>query len=202
MENQRNNKGVIALLIVIIVMLATLCILFATGTISFNSGDVNNENITSDETTNENNDSNSQKNNYDAWMNYILEQNITSVKISSTIVAESPNDYYQYERNLTTTKLKEIFNKLMNYKLVKYYHQGLGSGAGDSITISYSKNSDNYSVEIFNGIILINEDKDLLNALENSKDGEENEVGLDKQGECYSYKFQGNILSILDEYFQ
>ena len=163
MENQRNNKGVIALLIVIIVMLATLCILFATGTISFNSGDVNNENITSDETTNENNDSNSQKNNYDAWMNYILEQNITSVKISSTIVAESPNDYYQDERNLTTTQLKEIFNKLMNYKLVKYYHQGLGSGAGDSITISYSKNGDNYSVDIFNGIILINEDKDLLN---------------------------------------
>lgn len=41
MENQKNNKGVIALLIVIIVILSTLCILFATGTISFNSNKVN-----------------------------------------------------------------------------------------------------------------------------------------------------------------
>ena len=41
MENQKNNKGVIALLIVIIVILSTLCVLFAPGTISFNSNKVN-----------------------------------------------------------------------------------------------------------------------------------------------------------------
>jgi len=34
---QKNNKGIIALLIVFIVILSALCILFATGTISFNS---------------------------------------------------------------------------------------------------------------------------------------------------------------------
>ena len=49
MENQKNNKGVIALLIVIIVILSALCILFATGTISFNSNketdNVINENV-------------------------------------------------------------------------------------------------------------------------------------------------------------
>lgn len=42
MENQQNNKGVIALLIVIIVLLLTLCILFATGTITFKFNDVDN----------------------------------------------------------------------------------------------------------------------------------------------------------------
>ena len=42
MENQKNNKGVIALLIVIIVILSALCVLFATGTISFNSNDIDN----------------------------------------------------------------------------------------------------------------------------------------------------------------
>ena len=41
MENQKNNKGVIALLIVIIVILSTLCILFATDTISFNTNKEN-----------------------------------------------------------------------------------------------------------------------------------------------------------------
>ena len=45
MESQKNNKGVIALLIVIIVILLVLCVLFATGTISFNSNNVDNNDI-------------------------------------------------------------------------------------------------------------------------------------------------------------
>ena len=40
MENQKNNKGVVAVLIVIIVLLSALCILFATGTINFKSNDI------------------------------------------------------------------------------------------------------------------------------------------------------------------
>ena len=59
MENQKNNKGVIALLIVIIVILSVLCILFATGTISFNSNEINND-INND--TNQNNNTNNQTN--------------------------------------------------------------------------------------------------------------------------------------------
>lgn len=54
MENQNNNKGVIALLIVIIVILATLCVLFATGTISFNSNNINNNEINQDNNENNN----------------------------------------------------------------------------------------------------------------------------------------------------
>ena len=45
MENQKNNKGVNSLLIVIIVILSVLCILFATGTICFKSNDVDNNDI-------------------------------------------------------------------------------------------------------------------------------------------------------------
>jgi hypothetical protein len=59
-ENQKNNKGVIALLIVIIIILSALCVLFATGTISFNSNKVNdndsNENINDNNQTNDNNE--------------------------------------------------------------------------------------------------------------------------------------------------
>ena len=57
MENQKNNKRVISLLIVIIVILSVLCVLFATGTISFKSNDVYNDennsiiNDTKEETT-------------------------------------------------------------------------------------------------------------------------------------------------------
>lgn len=42
MKNQKNNNGIIALFIVIIVILSILCILFATGIISFKSNNINN----------------------------------------------------------------------------------------------------------------------------------------------------------------
>lgn len=55
MEKQKNNKTVIILLIIIIAILSALCVLFATGTISFKSNDteVNNPN----QSANKNNDS-------------------------------------------------------------------------------------------------------------------------------------------------
>ena len=55
MENKNNNKGVIALLIVIIVILAVLCVLFATGTISFTSKSVENNNQESNNIINDDN---------------------------------------------------------------------------------------------------------------------------------------------------
>ena len=45
MENQKNNKGVIVLLVVIIVILSVLCILFATRTIDFKSKDASDNEI-------------------------------------------------------------------------------------------------------------------------------------------------------------
>lgn len=61
MEKQKNNKTVIVLLIIIIAILSTLCVLFATGTISFKSNDteVNNPN----QSANKNNDSDQNNNN-------------------------------------------------------------------------------------------------------------------------------------------
>ena len=56
MENQKNNKGVIALLFVIIIILSALCVLFATGTISLKPNDVDNNELNQD--TNENNNKN------------------------------------------------------------------------------------------------------------------------------------------------
>ena len=44
MENKKNNKGIIVLLGVVVVILSILCVLFATGTISFKSNDVGNTN--------------------------------------------------------------------------------------------------------------------------------------------------------------
>lgn len=54
MENQNNNKGVIALLVAIIVILAVLCVLFATGTINLtNNSSSNNQQTNNNETIKE-----------------------------------------------------------------------------------------------------------------------------------------------------
>ncbi len=50
MEQEKNNKGVIALFVVLVIILAVLCVLFATGTISFKNK------IDGDNQTAENND--------------------------------------------------------------------------------------------------------------------------------------------------
>ena len=60
MDNQNNNKGIIALLIVIIVILSALCILFATGTISFNTNKVNDNDVNAN--LNDNNQDNEDNN--------------------------------------------------------------------------------------------------------------------------------------------
>ena len=57
MENKNNNKIIISLLIVIIIILSVLCILFATGTISFKSNNVDN-NKPNDNVTDNNNEIN------------------------------------------------------------------------------------------------------------------------------------------------
>ena len=204
MEKQNNNKGVIALLIVIIVILATLCVLFATGTISFNTNKANNEDT--NENANDIDNNNLQETNYAIWMDYILKQNITNINIDRTRYADNPDDEYHAKINLTTEQLKGLFTKLMNYKLVKYYLQGSGFTYGDIITISYSVNNTDYSVKIANGQLWADDvsikDTNLLNALENSEHTVENEDVKNMEGAFYNYRFQGYDESILDEYFK
>ena len=203
MEQEKNKNGIIALLVVIIIVLLTLVVLFATGTISFKHGEANtNEN--NNQQTNESNDA--QTNNYATWMNYILNQNIVNINIDRSRYAEDPKDEYHGKVDLTTEQLKNIFSKLMNYNLVKYYLQGSGFTFGDILTISYSSNGTNYDVKIANGQLWADEgslkDNNLLNALENSSHTTENEDVKNMEGAFFNYRFQGYDNSILDEYFK
>ena len=78
MEGQRNNKGIIVLLVVIIIMLSVFCVLFATGTISFNTNETYNDNE-----INENNNNNGK--------NEIINIQILSID-SVSINKEAPNE--------------------------------------------------------------------------------------------------------------
>ena len=70
MKNDNNKNIIIGLLVVIIIILGTLVVLFATGTISFNTNLENNNNQ-----ANENNDLNESITNNESNDNQILEEN-------------------------------------------------------------------------------------------------------------------------------
>jgi len=100
-ENRNNNKGVIALLIIIIAILSALCVLFATGTISFNTNKENdnkiNENINMNDTDGEDN-----KNINELTTNEVLSQLVGEWGICNGeydcrgIIISKNNDKYTY----------------------------------------------------------------------------------------------------------
>ena len=208
MKNDKSKNIIIVLLVVIIIILGALVVLFATDTISINSNKVNDNNVNenvgdNNGETEDSNDNNLQESKYATWMNYILEQNITNINIDRS--GETDNlDEYHTKTNLTIEQLKGLFSKLMNYKLIKSYSSGGGFTYGDIITISYSLNNNNYSLQIANGFFWVDEAKEvgLLNAFENSDHIVGNEEDKNMEGVYYSYMFQGYDKTILDDYFK
>lgn len=101
MEKQKNNKTVIILLIIIIAILSALCVLFATGTISFKSNDteVNNPN----QSANKNNDSDQNNNNSET-------KNITAEDIKE--IFKVAYEYYESAKvycGKTENEIVEIY---------------------------------------------------------------------------------------------
>ena len=200
MKKDHSKNVIIALLVVIIIILASLVVLFATDTISFNFKPNDHHDISNEEGSN-----NSEEEHYAVWMEYILAQNITNVSIDRSRAADNPEDDYFAKINLTTEQLKGLFSELTDCKLVKYYLQGSGFTYGDIITISYTANSDEYSVQIANGHRWADNmnlrDHGLLNALENSDHTVQNEDIKNAEGAYYNFWFQGYDETILDVYF-
>ena len=95
MENQNNNKIIISLLIVIIIILSILCILFATGTISFNSN--NNDTVVESENNSNNNEVIGDNVNIDLSIDNVSiskDAPNTKIKVSGTINLSYDNNKY------------------------------------------------------------------------------------------------------------
>ena len=122
MENQRNNKGVIALLIVIIVVLIALCTLFATGTISFKSNNVDtnnpNDNVTDNvdkENANDNNDEENVTDNVeeDNNSNNVKEETNCNTNDNFTINADELSKFGKADYNI----IKDVYTGDFSFKL-------------------------------------------------------------------------------------
>lgn len=110
MEKDKNNyKGVIALLIAIIVILSTLCILFATGIISFKSNDIdNNKNITGD------NNIESDVNTNDNKKFKLKNNDVTEVELNEVFNILGLNEYYHSNQYETFDENKECLNNYIS----------------------------------------------------------------------------------------
>ncbi len=113
MEKQNNNKGVIALLVVIIVILAVLCVLFATGTISLKSNTTGNNQQTSENTQTNTEDNNTTSDNNSNESNDYIKTTSDKVRLN---VAQ---DYYEYaeisiEQGNLVTKTSRYKSEIVN----------------------------------------------------------------------------------------
>lgn len=121
----KNNKVVIALLIVIIIILSALCVLFATGTISFNSNKVNDNEIKENVNDDTNNDNNSKTSNigvekikeiFEVVYNYYELPTVYCGKSDHTIVKIYGTDRYA---STEFTTYDEMLNSLKKYMSVE-----------------------------------------------------------------------------------
>jgi hypothetical protein len=122
-ENQKNYKGIITMLIIIIVILSAFCILLATGTISFKNCDCENNNdqlIENDDNITNNEDLNNENNSEDLNDEIITnpEENSNYKSINLSKATETFDfDKLHLEFNGTNTKNgEEYFNYALNIK--------------------------------------------------------------------------------------
>ena len=201
MENQKNNKGIIILLSSIIIILLALCVLFATGTISFksaeaNSNDSNENNII--ENTNNNDES------YSSWVDYLVSCHILDAKITR-MRSKDLGDSEDFNETVTITMndVNELFSKFKNSKISKTWSQGRGGPDRDHLTIAYEKDDNKYEFEIYYGTIVVDKiDNDFKNVLDNSKYDEKNIEYKNTEGSFYFYSIEDYNEAIFDKYFK
>ena len=124
MEGQRNNKGIIVLLVVIIIMLSVFCVLFATGTISFNSEKVNNNTNESYYNVIEDNNSNNKiseweiKEKFEYVYGYNVLPFVTCGETQTGMIKIGDKDYYMSNEFNTYDEMLSYLNKFMSKEVM------------------------------------------------------------------------------------
>ena len=171
MENQKNNKGIIAILIVIIVILSGLCVLFATGTISLKSNEVTNDetneivNITKEEANDVVNKIMDKfyveifyghKNTYCGEYDY--NDIIVGERATQYHKSNAYNNLSDLKQHLNTYMTPELVNKLLDNAEIPNYQEKDGKlyclvhGRG---SLSYDKNNTSYSIKSFTDNVIL-----------------------------------------------
>ena len=145
---------------------------------------------------------------YKPWMSYIIEQNITSIELIEYPCSE--DNFEKRTITITTDQLKNIFNKLLNYKMRVSYIGGAGWDCGQTLNIKYLKAGNTYELMYVTNYFIPSSsddgkttilDKDLENALYSSVDMKKNEEAKGQEG-VYSHYDVVTDDQILSEFFK
>jgi hypothetical protein len=213
-EQTKNKNLIIGIMACIILLLIAALVYFMFIKKDDEQPKNNNSNQQDNIKTNNNNSQQENENkeekeeiSYKPWMNYILEQNITSIELVEYPCSEDNSEKRTIA--ISTDQLKNIFSKFLNYTMRLSYTSGSGWECGQTLNIKYLKDGKTYelnyvpnyfipsSSEDGNTTIL---DKDLENALYNSVDIKD-ESDKNQDGVYPQYDLVTND-QILTEFFK
>ena len=138
MENKNSNKW----LYLIIVILCILVLLLGGYIVYDKVLENTNENINS---INQDND-----NKYTNWMDYIMDTDISSIKLGFCVDAPSNEHGIPTKETIDITKndLNKIFTEMKKGTISKNYYGGLGGPCMTSIDVNYTNNDKQYKLDL------------------------------------------------------
>ena len=203
-EQNKNKNLIIGVMACIIVLLIAALVYFIF--IKKDDAQPKNENNNNQQENANNNEK--EEISYKPWMNYILEQNMTSIELIEYPCSE--DNFEKRTITITTDQLKSIFKKLLNYKMRVSYIGGAGWVCGQTLNIKYLKDGKTYELMFVPNYFIPSSsddgkttilDKDLENALYSSVDMKENEEAKG-QDDVYSHYDVVTEDHILSEFFK
>ncbi len=205
-NNEQNNSNVIIVIFILIIIIVGLVVYIIYNNSQNNRNNQNNSSAITDNKTSANNQNgNKTSTDITSWNDYILNCDITGVKLKRVKIAMTEGEKdFEKEISLTKSDLKDILNKLNELSIVKRYSIGMGIADGDTLTIDYNSDGGNYSLSIPNGIIFTETLKDakLKELLEDSVTATEDEQYKGQDGSFFVYEFNGEYSTIYDPYFE
>jgi hypothetical protein len=201
MEKQKDFQRVlITLLFVVNIVLLVLCILFATGTISFKDDNIDNENIV--ENDNDFDEQSIAGDKYTRWSDYLFSRNILEAKIVNFDESSNP-----IEKIITLDDARNLLSDIEDNTTPKIYYSGLGGSSGGYISVSYEYNSQEYGISIWvssggSGLFYTSSlDSDFVKFLTNSGFEIAYEADVKQNGIDACGLVGGNILDLINEYY-
>jgi len=185
-EKEKLPIAMIIITVLVVVGVAVFLIMYLTGKISFRKKP-STPTPTVTEPTNEVVLAN--------WMNYLLDQKPTEIKINRMIDADNTKSV-----NITTEQLKSLFTKMKDYSLVKYYSTAR-SVSNDELQVTYTKDDVNYSFTLSGENITIGDDSSLKTLFENGATDVEDDGQTSRESEDFNYILKNFNSNIYDEYF-
>lgn len=166
-----------------------------------------NDNINGDNNDNELNDDSNYEN-ANKWMDYVMSANISSIKLKYCIYDESgENEPEQDVIDITKNDLNRIFTEMKKGSISKSYYGGYGGPCTSSINIEYSTNDINTMLKlVYFKLLDFNSTKDnkVISYLESSSylvKKYKDDIDLDNEPWTFEYTYNTDIIdTIYNEY--